>query len=96
MDTSVVSASWFPSAVRSPDDRFAVDFGAWLAEARRLGHYSQQALGDRVGVSQSTISRLEHGLVPGATLRTVAPILILLRTEFGDVARRPRIRPGFG
>jgi transcriptional regulator with XRE-family HTH domain len=86
-----MSAPWFDGHVawwrRSDEDDPSIEFGRWLAEARRLAGFSQAALGDRVGVSQSSISRLERGLVPAARLSTVAPLLIFLRAELAAAER---------
>jgi transcriptional regulator with XRE-family HTH domain len=85
-------AEWFTPEMTSWEDQCAAIVGTWLAEARRIARYSQDALGGRVGVSQSTISRIEHGLVPGAHLRTIAPILVFLEAELGDAIRSEAIR----
>ena len=85
-------SAWFTPAMTSWEDRCAAIVGTWVAEARRIARYSQDALGGRVGVSQSTISRVERGLVPGAQMRTVAPILVFLEAELGDAIRSEAAR----
>jgi transcriptional regulator with XRE-family HTH domain len=77
----------FTLGMMSWEDQCAATVGTWVAESRRIARYSQAALGGRVGVSQSTISRIERGLVPGAQLRNVAPILVFLEAELGDAIR---------
>jgi predicted transcriptional regulator len=64
--------------------------GLWLAEARRWSGRSQSNLGGLTGVHQSTISRIERGLVPGAQLHHLAPILLALQTELVLVAIRDK------
>ena len=61
-----------PPLQRDPYGRFVewpvpemVAFGKLVRRCRRSSGLSQRRLGDRSGVSQSTISRLERGLVPG-------------------------------
>ena len=68
-------------------DWAAMELGRWITEARRLGGFSQAGLAARVGVSQSTISRLERGLVPNARLWTVASAIIYLRVEIAAAER---------
>ena len=82
-----MTSACFTAPMLSWEDRCAAIVGRWVAEARRLARYSQGALGARVGVSQSTVSRVERGLVPGASLRTIAPILVFLETELAETIR---------
>ena len=72
---------------QTDEEEAALELGRWLAEARRLAQYGQAALADRVGVSQSSISRIERGLVPAARLSTLAPLLIFLRVELATAER---------
>jgi ribosome-binding protein aMBF1 (putative translation factor) len=72
------------------------DFGAWLVACRRDLGLSQAALGFRVGLHQSTVSRLEHGRLPYLRFRTVARLVVIMldtlaRTPRGN-ASPPRIR----
>lgn len=50
----------------------SIDIGKRISEAR--GEWSQEAFADHMGISQSTLSTLERGLVPQAVifLRTLA------------------------
>jgi transcriptional regulator with XRE-family HTH domain len=82
-----MTGACFTAPMMSWEDRCAAIVGTWVADARRLARFSQDALGGRVGVSQSTISRVERGLVPGATLRTIAPILVFLEVELAETIR---------
>lgn len=58
--------------------RTIIATGASLRQARRSAMLSQQALADRAGVAQSTISRLERGLTPRASLWVLAAIITAL------------------
>jgi len=58
--------------------RTILAIGASVRRARRSARLSQQALADRAGVAQSTISRLERGLTPRASLWVLAAIITAL------------------
>ena len=53
-------------------------FGAWILESRRRLAISQAGLGAMVGLHQSTISRLERGLVAYLRFRTVMRLLVTM------------------
>ena len=56
-----------------PDPR-AIAFGQQLRRCRRQSGLSQQKVADRAAVSQSVISRLEHGKAPGVTVERLIRI----------------------
>lgn len=69
-----------------------------LTARLRLG-LSQRQLGWRVGLAQSTISRLENGRLRGISFKNLAAIVGVLSTapgfQLADVPPRPRRRlPG--
>ncbi len=58
--------------VASPHDQALLDqFGAELRRCRAVAGMSQVQIGERAGVSQSTVSRLEHGRAPGVSALTL-------------------------
>jgi len=57
-----------------------------LFEAREKRELTQHDLAFRTGVSQSTISRLEHGRAPGVSLRRLGALIAV----FGGVQFGPR------
>lgn len=65
-----------PTRDDEPDDQMVL-FGE-LVRTWRLDHgLSQRQLADRVGLNQSTISRLERGRSPGLPLYRLLPIFEL-------------------
>jgi DNA-binding XRE family transcriptional regulator len=82
-------ASRRPSRNDEPDFQM-VKFGE-LVRMWRLDHgLSQRRLADKVGLSQTTISRLERGRAPGLALWSVLPIL-----ELGGIVASTRRIPLF-
>jgi len=67
-----------------------VAFGRELRAARRLRRLSQGALERASGVDQTTISRIERGLVPGTPVRRLAMLAAGLNADLAFVERRPR------
>jgi DNA-binding XRE family transcriptional regulator len=76
-------------SLRDPDNGYAerVAFGAWVYEARRQLGCSQARLGEIVGLHQSTISRLERGLVPYLYFQTVLRLVLTILDALA--VRRP-------
>ena len=68
--------------------------GAYVRDARRLVGWSQRELAGRAATTQSTVSRLEHGLVPFVDLAVVARIVTALgmRAELKIDSRHLRDR----
>ena len=60
-------------------DEALIWYGERLAYRRRVTGMSQRALARWAGVSQSTISRLEHGLLGGTRIE----VLALIERELG-------------
>ena len=62
-----------------PTDRWTIDalerLGRGLRSARKQAGWSQQLLGERAGVDQAVISRLENGLAPGMRASAIARII---------------------
>jgi transcriptional regulator with XRE-family HTH domain len=50
-------------------------FGIAIQRLRLVWGWTQQRLADAAGVSQSTVSRIERGLAPRATLATIGRLL---------------------
>jgi transcriptional regulator with XRE-family HTH domain len=76
------------------DDQLLDDiayFGLWIKRLRRGFGLSQAQLAERCGCSQSTISRLEAGLVPLMPLARV--VLIFVALEAFPTGRVPRRAP---
>lgn len=67
-------------------------FGAALRRIRRRAGLSQQQLGDRAGLRQATISRLESGTM-STRLSTVVAVLASLDLELVLRARTRSIQP---
>ncbi|MBF6606677.1 MAG: helix-turn-helix transcriptional regulator [Chloroflexi bacterium] len=67
-----------PRHQKPPVQRALVRIGADVRQARYAAGLSQQALADRVGVAQSTISRLERGCAPGVGLWVIAATMATL------------------
>jgi predicted transcriptional regulator len=62
-----------------PTDRWTVDalerLGREVRSARKQAGWSQRLLGERAGVDQAVISRLENGLAPGLRASAIARII---------------------
>lgn len=71
--------------------RDARQLGNWIRRTRKQQALSQQALGDRAGLRQETISLLENGN-PAAKIETVLSVLAALNLELQIV---PRSQGGF-
>ena len=87
---------WF--ALTEDSRRFAHDraaFGAWIIETRRRLACSQAALGAMVGLHQSTISRLERGLVAYLRFRTALRLMVVILATCGTDPARPSVAPAF-
>ena len=67
--------------------RSPAQIGALVRRARRLKHLSQKALGERVGLRQATISKLEKG-EPATQLKTLLDVLAALDLELALTERR--------
>lgn len=67
--------------------------GATFARLRALRGLSQAALGDRIGLSQASISRFESGKQPGLAARWLGLMLIALRVGAGELERTLERRP---
>jgi transcriptional regulator with XRE-family HTH domain len=73
-----------PTRDDEPDYLMAL-FGELVRKWRRDLGLSQRRFADKVGMNQSTISRLERGRAPGIALYRLLPIL-----ELGGVLDLPR------
>lgn len=60
-------------------------FGEWLRDKRKATKVSQAVLGERVGLTQLQVSRLESGLQK-ATADVVLPLLQALEVDPGEAA----------
>ena len=76
-----------PTRDDEPDFQI-LQFGVLVRRWRVAHGLSQRRLADKVGLNQSSISRLERGQLPGLTLWRLMPILEL----GGIVAPTSRIR----
>ena len=65
-------------------------FAVWVRETRRALGLSQAAFGRRVGLHQSTVSRLEHGLVPYLTFPKAIRLLALVLDTLLSTSQRGR------
>jgi transcriptional regulator with XRE-family HTH domain len=66
-----------------------VEFGSGIRPLRLGLGLSQAALAERCGYSQSTISRVEHGLVPNMQLRRTVVLLNVLHAMPGTREKPP-------
>jgi transcriptional regulator with XRE-family HTH domain len=66
-----------------------VEFGSGIRRLRVGLGLSQAALAERCGCSQSSISRVEHGLVPNMQLRRTVVLLNVLHAMPGSPPRQP-------
>jgi transcriptional regulator with XRE-family HTH domain len=55
-----------------------IAFGALVQGFRMDHHMSQRKFAERVGISQSSVSRVERGLLPGLQLYRLVVILDLM------------------
>jgi transcriptional regulator with XRE-family HTH domain len=69
--------------------RFALTIPTTVREARRSARLTQEQLGDRCGLSQSQISRLEAGKIESVTLAEAARVLDALGIRADLALRRP-------
>jgi hypothetical protein len=92
------SALWLDGAVfestlyYQPDEPISPDhvtFGAWVRDARTLLRFSQAKLGELVGLHQTTISRIERGVLKYLRFRHVVRLMVpLLAALAGRAPRR--------
>ena len=68
-----------------PRDPFLLAFGRLVHTCRVFQGLTQKSFGERVGLDQGSVSRLERGMLPGIRLRKVCPVM----AEMGLVRRRP-------
>jgi transcriptional regulator with XRE-family HTH domain len=69
--------------VDSPHDRALLDrFGAELRRCRWQAGMNQGQVGELAGISQSTVSRLEHGQAPGVSALTLVRMSEAMRGRF--------------
>jgi transcriptional regulator with XRE-family HTH domain len=75
--------------------RGLVRLGDTFARLRVARGFSQAALGDRIGLSQASISRFETGKQPGLGVRWLARMMIVLEVSADELERhlRPPERP---
>jgi len=66
--------------------RSATQIGAILRRARRARHLSQTKLGEKIGLRQATISKLEKG-EPATQLSTLLDVLTALNLELAITER---------
>ena len=59
----------------SPD---LIAFGELVRRFRRNNYMSQRVFGARLGLDQSSVSRLERGRLPGLQLHRLIPLLKLM------------------
>jgi hypothetical protein len=70
-----------------PNQQIGLDLLAdALFDARQVREFTQHELAFRTGVAQSTISRLEHGIAPGVSLRRLGGVIAV----FGGIQFGPR------
>ena len=70
-------------------DRLAMSFGRVVRQVRRARRLTQAALGEAVGLSQSAISRIERGRVPGLSLHVIADLSDVLDIGVDLTLRAP-------
>ena len=81
-----------------PDTRAGlIMLGEAFSRLRGGQRMSQRELAQRIGLSQSSISRFEAGLAPGTRARHLARMLVVLRAEVDtlglpDAKLHPRAR----
>lgn len=67
--------------------RTAAQIGAIIRRARRARHLSQMGLGEKIGLRQATISKLEKG-EPATQLSTLLDVLTALNLELVITERK--------
>jgi transcriptional regulator with XRE-family HTH domain len=76
-----------------PTEQLGLDvIGLLIRDGRRACGLSQRGLAARVGLNQSTISRLETGQLRGLRLKTLARIFGILHDPLLGEKRRSRSR----
>ena len=65
--------------------RGLIRLGATFARLRVSRGYSQGALGDRIGLSQASISRFETGKQPGLGVRWLARMMLVLEVSADEL-----------
>jgi transcriptional regulator with XRE-family HTH domain len=70
-------------------DRLAIDIGRQIRRTRRALRRTQRLTGEAVGLSQSAISLIERGRLPGVTLRTLADVCDVLEIHVAWQLRPP-------
>ncbi len=83
------TARWTPWPDRVEPDPGVVAFGRELRATRQGRRMTQTTLERRSGVDQTTISRIERGLVPGTPVRRLTMLAAGLNAVLGFVERRP-------
>ena len=63
--------------------------GSWIRDARVRGQLTQDQLARLAGVSQTTISRLERGVLEGLALYRVASIIAVLDAKSRGTLESP-------
>ena len=74
-----------------------IDFvmlGNRVAAARRLRGIRQYELAERTGVHPVTLSRLEHGNLPGVTLAVIARVAMALGVSLDELLGWQPTHPG--
>jgi transcriptional regulator with XRE-family HTH domain len=78
-----------------PEVRAGLDLiGAEIRQMRLAADATQEELGELAGLDQSSISRVERGLMPSLSLYRYARLRMAAEGRFGPIRRRPRRRPG--
>jgi transcriptional regulator with XRE-family HTH domain len=80
-------------ALRRPTDVFAIEFGRIAATTRRALRKTQAVVGEAVGLSQPAVSLIEHGKLPGVSLRVIGDLSAVLGIQIAWTMRPPWV-PG--